>query len=45
VSTSFSGKGLQSLDTEEDLMSAMARELVERAEIGQWADLKRRRVL
>jgi hypothetical protein len=26
----FSGEGLQSLDTDEDLMSAMARELVEK---------------
>ena len=30
----FSGEGLQSLDADEDLMSAMARELVERAEVG-----------
>ena len=44
----FSGEGLQSLDADEDLMSAMARELVERAGVGQsadavWADLKRER--
>lgn len=46
----FSGEGLQSLDADEDLMSAMARELVERAGVGQsadavWADLKRQRAL
>jgi len=34
----FSGEGLQSLDADEDLMSAMARELVERAGVGQSAD-------
>jgi hypothetical protein len=31
----FSGEGLQSLDTDEDLMSAMARELVEKAGVGE----------
>ena len=46
----FSGEGLQSLDAGEDLMSAMARELVERAGVGQsadaiWADLKRQRAI
>jgi hypothetical protein len=34
----FSGEGLQSLDAEEDLMSAMARELVEKAGVGECAD-------
>jgi hypothetical protein len=35
----FSGEGLQSLDADEDLMSAMARELVEKAGVGESADL------
>jgi hypothetical protein len=34
----FSGEGLQSLDTDDDLMSAMARELVEKAGVGESAD-------
>jgi hypothetical protein len=34
----FSGEGLQALDSDEDLMSAMARELVEKAGIGESAD-------
>jgi hypothetical protein len=34
----FSGEGLQSLDTDEDLMTAMARELVEKAGVGESAD-------
>jgi hypothetical protein len=34
----FSGEGLQALDTDEDLMSAMARELVEKAGVGESAD-------
>jgi hypothetical protein len=34
----FSGEGLQALDTDEDLMSAMARELVEKAGVGETAD-------
>jgi hypothetical protein len=34
----FSGEGLQSLDSDEDLMSAMARELVEKAGVGESAD-------
>jgi hypothetical protein len=34
----FSGEGLQLLDTDEDLMSAMARELVEKAGVGESAD-------
>jgi hypothetical protein len=34
----FSGEGLQALDTDEDLLSAMARELLEKAGIGESAD-------
>jgi hypothetical protein len=34
----FSGEGLQSLDADEDLLSAMARELVEKAGVGERAD-------
>jgi hypothetical protein len=34
----FSGEGPQSLDADEDLMSAMARELVEKAGVGESAD-------
>ena len=34
----FSGEGLLSLDADEDLMSAMARELVEKAGVGETAD-------
>jgi hypothetical protein len=34
----FSGEGLQSLDTDEDLMSAIARELVEKVGVGESAD-------
>jgi hypothetical protein len=34
----FTGEGLQALDTDEDLMSAMARELVEKAGVGETAD-------
>src|ERR1700729_1129716 len=34
----FSGEGLQSLDADEDLMSAMARELVQKAGVGESAD-------
>jgi hypothetical protein len=33
-----SGEGLQSLDADEDLMAAMARELVEKAGVGESAD-------
>jgi hypothetical protein len=36
----FSGEGLQSLDTDEDLMSAMARELVEKAGVGASAQIR-----
>lgn len=44
----FSGEGLQSLDAEEDMLSAMARELVERNGVGEtadaiWRDLERER--
>jgi hypothetical protein len=46
----FSGEGIHSLETDEDMMSAMARELVERGGVGEtaagiWADLKRKRAL
>jgi hypothetical protein len=34
----FSGEGLMALDADEDLMSAMARELVEKAGVGEPAD-------
>jgi 8-oxo-dGTP pyrophosphatase MutT (NUDIX family) len=34
----FSGEGLLSLDADDDLMSAMARELVEKAGVGASAD-------
>jgi hypothetical protein len=34
----FSGEGLQALDIDDDLMSAMARELVEKAGVGESAD-------
>ena len=34
----FTGEGLQALDADEDLMSAMARELVEKAGVGESAD-------
>jgi Helicase conserved C-terminal domain len=44
----FSGEGLHSVESDDDLMSAMARELVERGNVGEsaaavWADLKRER--
>jgi SNF2 family DNA or RNA helicase len=46
----FSGEGIHSLESDDDLMSAMARELVERGHVGEsadavWADLKRERHL
>jgi len=46
----FSGEGIHSLESDDDLMSAMARELVERGRVGEsadavWADLKRERAL
>jgi hypothetical protein len=34
----FAGEGLQSLDEDDDMLSAMARELVERNGIGESAD-------
>jgi len=44
----LTGEGLQALDTNEDLISAMARELVEKAGVGEsadavWRDLDRER--
>src|SRR6201993_1331682 len=44
----FSGEGIHSLESDDDIMSAMARELVERGRVGEsadavWADLKRER--
>jgi hypothetical protein len=46
----FSGEGIHSLESDDDVMSAMARELVERGRVGEsadavWADLKRERDL
>jgi hypothetical protein len=46
----FSGEGIHSLETDEDMTSAMARELVERGGVGEtadaiWQDLKRERAL
>jgi hypothetical protein len=46
----FSGEGIHSLESDDDMMSAMARELVERGRVGEsadavWADLKRERDL
>jgi len=42
----FSGEGIHSLESDDDMMSAMARELVEHGRVGEsvdavWADLKR----
>ena len=34
----FAGEGLQSIDEDDDILSAMARELVERNGIGETAD-------
>ena len=44
----FSGEGLQSLDTDEDMLTAMARELVQKGGVGEtaeaiWRDLERER--
>jgi hypothetical protein len=44
----FSGEALHSLESDDDLMRAMARELVERGNVGEsaaavWADLRRER--
>jgi hypothetical protein len=46
----FSGEGIHSLETDDDMLSAMARELVERGGVGDsadaiWQDLKRERAL
>jgi hypothetical protein len=46
----FSGEGIHSLEADDDMMSAMARELVERGRVGEsanavWADLKRERAI
>ncbi len=46
----FSGEGIHSLEDDDDMMSAMARELVERGGVGEsatatWADLKNERAL
>jgi hypothetical protein len=46
----FSGEGIHSLESDDDMMSAMARELVERGRVGEsadavWADLKHERAL
>lgn len=38
----FSGEGLQSLDANEDLLTAMARELVEKGGVGESADAVRK---
>jgi hypothetical protein len=34
----FSGEGIHSLESDDDMMSAMARELVERGRVGESAD-------
>lgn len=44
----FSGEGIHSLDADDDLVAAMARELVEKGGVGEsadavWAELKRER--
>jgi hypothetical protein len=44
----FSGEGIHSLESDDDMMTAMARELVESGHVGEsadavWADLKRER--
>ena len=44
----FSGEGLQSLDADEDMLTAQARELVEKGSVGEsaeavWRDLERER--
>jgi hypothetical protein len=46
----FSGEGIHSQDADDDMLSAMARELVERGGVGEtadaiWADLRRERAL
>jgi len=37
----FSGEGIHSLESDDDMMSAMARELVERGRVGESADAVR----
>jgi hypothetical protein len=46
----FSGEGIHSQDADDDMLTAMARELVERGGVGEtadavWADVKRERAL
>jgi hypothetical protein len=46
----FSGEGIHSMDAEDDMMAAMARELVEKGRIGEsadavWGELRRERLL
>jgi hypothetical protein len=46
----FSGEGIHSMDAEDDLMAAMARELVEKGGVGEsadavWEELKRERAV
>jgi hypothetical protein len=46
----FSGEGIHSMDAEDDMMAAMARELVEKGRIGEsadavWGELRRERTL
>jgi hypothetical protein len=46
----FSGEGIHSIDAEDDLMAAMARELVEKGGVGEsadavWEELKRERAV
>ena len=45
----FSGEGIHSMDADDDLLAAMARELVEKGGVGEaadavWEELKRERV-
>jgi hypothetical protein len=46
----FSGEGIHSMDAEDDMMAAMARELVEKGRVGEsadavWGELRRERML
>jgi hypothetical protein len=46
----FSGEGIHSMDAEDDMMAAMARELVEKGRVGEsadavWGELRRERLL
>jgi hypothetical protein len=48
MESKFSGEGIHSLESDEDMMSAMVRELVECGRVGEsadavWADVKRER--